>query len=175
MRSPKAVRYVPIPGRSTIGSRPATAPRRVPGSSAGVASARPTPTAPEPPNETRTPDDRQRRVRLPVRPEGQDGPEGTAGQLDTRRHALARPRGARAGRLGPHPRANTLTGRSAWLTSNPDISAGKAETARSEVRLRMKPSGAARGYVDGAWWPRSQDPAMEFPGLVLAMSSWVGP
>ena len=39
----------------------------------------------------------------------------------------------------------------------------------------MKPNMAARGYVDGAWWPRSHDPAVEFPGLVLAMSPWVGP
>jgi hypothetical protein len=50
-----------------------------------------------------------------------------------------------------------------------------AAPVRSEVRLRVKPNTAARGYVDGAWWPRSHDPAAEFPGLVLAMSSWVGP
>lgn len=46
---------------------------------------------------------------------------------------------------------------------------------RGEVRLQMRPHTATRGYVDGAWWPRSHDPAREFPGLVLAMSSWVGP
>ncbi|HET9140381.1 DUF5994 family protein [Actinophytocola sp.] len=39
----------------------------------------------------------------------------------------------------------------------------------------MKPHTATPGRVDGAWWPRSHDPAREFPGLVLAMSSWVGP
>jgi hypothetical protein len=61
------------------------------------------------------------------------------------------------------------------MTSDPDTSAAKDEPARAEVRLRMKPSIAARGYVDGAWWPRSNDPMAEFPGLVLAMSSWVGP
>jgi hypothetical protein len=55
------------------------------------------------------------------------------------------------------------------MISDPD------EPKRTEVRLRMKPSIAARGYVDGAWWPRSSDPMAEFPGLVLAMSSWVGP
>jgi hypothetical protein len=49
------------------------------------------------------------------------------------------------------------------------------DTTRAEVRLRMKPNIADRGYVDGAWWPRSSDPMAEFPGLVLAMSSWVGP
>ncbi len=61
------------------------------------------------------------------------------------------------------------------MISDPDTSAAKDEPARAEVRLRMKPSIAARGYVDGAWWPRSNDPMVEFPGLVLAMSSWVGP
>jgi hypothetical protein len=50
-----------------------------------------------------------------------------------------------------------------------------AVPVRSEVRLRVKPNKAIRGHVDGAWWPRSHDPAAEFPGLVLAMSSWVGP
>lgn len=53
--------------------------------------------------------------------------------------------------------------------------ADEREPARSEVRLRMKPGIAARGFVDGAWWPWSRDPAVEFGGLVLAMSSWVGP
>jgi hypothetical protein len=50
-----------------------------------------------------------------------------------------------------------------------------AEPPRRQVRLRMKANTATRGSVDGAWWPRSTDPAAEFPGLVLAMSSWVGP
>ncbi|PPK65072.1 DUF5994 family protein [Actinokineospora auranticolor] len=45
---------------------------------------------------------------------------------------------------------------------------------RSEVRLRLKPRQLARG-VDGAWWPRSPQPLLEVPELVLAMSSWVGP
>jgi hypothetical protein len=46
---------------------------------------------------------------------------------------------------------------------------------RNEVRLRVKPAATAGRSVDGAWWPRSHDPAAEFPELVLAMSSWVGP
>jgi hypothetical protein len=46
---------------------------------------------------------------------------------------------------------------------------------RDDARLRMKPHAATRGYVDGAWWPRSHDPAAEFPGLVQALSSWIGP
>ena len=61
------------------------------------------------------------------------------------------------------------------MISDPDTRAEQADPPRAEVRLRMKPGTAVRGYVDGAWWPRSHDPAAEFPGLVLAMSSWVGP
>lgn len=55
------------------------------------------------------------------------------------------------------------------------MNTGQAEPVRSEVRLRIKPVTGTRGQVDGAWWPRSHDPAVEFPGLVLAMSSWIGP
>jgi hypothetical protein len=68
-----------------------------------------------------------------------------------------------------------VTAWDAARTSHPDTSAGEPEPMRAEVRLRIKPNTAARGHVDGAWWPRSHDPAAEFPGLVLAMSSWVGP
>lgn len=56
----------------------------------------------------------------------------------------------------------------------PDVGAETAHPRR-EVRLRIKANASARGRVDGAWWPRSADPVAEFPGLVLAMSSWVGP
>jgi len=38
----------------------------------------------------------------------------------------------------------------------------------------MKPAGSAAGYVDGGWWPRSTDPAGEFPGLIGALRSYVG-
>lgn len=34
------------------------------------------------------------------------------------------------------------------------------------VRLSLKPSGDATGYVDGAWWPRSDDLDAEAPSLV---------
>jgi Family of unknown function (DUF5994) len=44
-----------------------------------------------------------------------------------------------------------------------------------ETRLKMKPGTAARGDIDGGWWPWSTDPALEFPALVLALSSWIGP
>jgi uncharacterized protein DUF5994 len=68
-----------------------------------------------------------------------------------------------------------MTDRDAALTTNQDVGAGHAEPVRAGVRLLMKPNTGTRGHVDGAWWPRSHDPAAEFPGLVLTMSSWVGP
>lgn len=47
--------------------------------------------------------------------------------------------------------------------------------AGHELRLKMKPGTAARGIVDGGWWPWSTDLAAEFPALVMALTSWVGP
>jgi hypothetical protein len=44
-----------------------------------------------------------------------------------------------------------------------------------ELRLKMKPGTAAPGSVDGGWWPWSTDPVAEFPALIMAVSSWVGP
>lgn len=49
------------------------------------------------------------------------------------------------------------------------------QRTKHELRLKVKPSTAARGSVDGGWWPWSTDPAAEFPALVMALSSWVGP
>ncbi|MFI0446991.1 DUF5994 family protein [Actinomadura sp. 6N118] len=44
----------------------------------------------------------------------------------------------------------------------------------STPRLRMRPprpAGSARSSLDGAWWPRSADPAAELPGLILALQA----
>lgn len=49
------------------------------------------------------------------------------------------------------------------------------EPTRREVRLQMKPDNAAPGHVDGGWWPRSTDPAAEFPALIAALTSTLGP
>jgi Family of unknown function (DUF5994) len=46
--------------------------------------------------------------------------------------------------------------------------------AGDEPRLKMRSGGAATGYVDGGWWPRSTDPAVEFPALVMALHGVVG-
>jgi hypothetical protein len=47
--------------------------------------------------------------------------------------------------------------------------------AKRDLRLKMKPGTAVLGSIDGGWWPWSTDPAAEFPALVMALSSWVGP
>jgi hypothetical protein len=49
------------------------------------------------------------------------------------------------------------------------------QPAQRELRLTVKPSPAAVGHIDGGWWPWSTDPAVEFPALILAVSSWIGP
>jgi hypothetical protein len=45
------------------------------------------------------------------------------------------------------------------------------QAAKPEPRLAMRPGPVSRGHVDGAWWPRSADPASEFPALITAMSA----
>jgi hypothetical protein len=48
------------------------------------------------------------------------------------------------------------------------------QATTDEPRIEMKPTGSAPGYVDGGWWPRSTDPASEFPGLIVALRGHVG-
>jgi hypothetical protein len=42
-------------------------------------------------------------------------------------------------------------------------------------RLRLKPKARACGYVDGAWWPHSDDLASELPDLLAVLSVRLGP
>ncbi|HTI74295.1 MAG TPA: DUF5994 family protein [Mycobacterium sp.] len=42
-------------------------------------------------------------------------------------------------------------------------------------RLRLKPKAPHSGYVDGAWWPHSDDLAAELPGLLEVLSVRLGP
>ena len=42
-------------------------------------------------------------------------------------------------------------------------------------RLRLKPKAAPTGYVDGAWWPWSDDLARELPDLLAVLSVRLGP
>lgn len=41
-------------------------------------------------------------------------------------------------------------------------------------RLRLKPKAPTSGYVDGAWWPRSDDLTAELPDLLAVLSVRLG-
>jgi len=43
-----------------------------------------------------------------------------------------------------------------------------------DSRLALKPRGAAKGFFDGGWWPRSADPVVEFSALVRAVAERLG-
>ncbi|HZU46344.1 MAG TPA: DUF5994 family protein [Mycobacterium sp.] len=42
-------------------------------------------------------------------------------------------------------------------------------------RLRLKPKAPTTGYVDGAWWPHSDDLHIELPDLLAVLSVRLGP
>ena len=42
-------------------------------------------------------------------------------------------------------------------------------------RLRLKPKAPQSGYVDGAWWPHSDDLTTELPDLLAVLSVRLGP
>jgi hypothetical protein len=42
-------------------------------------------------------------------------------------------------------------------------------------RLRLKPKAPQSGYVDGAWWPHSEDLMAELPDLLSVLSVRLGP
>jgi len=42
-------------------------------------------------------------------------------------------------------------------------------------RLRLKPKAPQSGYIDGAWWPHSDDLAAELPDLLAVLSVRLGP
>lgn len=42
-------------------------------------------------------------------------------------------------------------------------------------RLRLKPKESQSGYVDGAWWPHSEDLTAELPDLLSVLSVRLGP
>lgn len=41
-------------------------------------------------------------------------------------------------------------------------------------RLAFPPSPTAHGVLDGCWWPRTRDPAVELPALVAAVAGRLG-
>jgi hypothetical protein len=46
---------------------------------------------------------------------------------------------------------------------------------QSTPRLRLKPKAPSTGQVDGAWWPHSDDLAIELPDLLAVLSVRLGP
>ncbi|MGA9361247.1 MAG: DUF5994 family protein [Mycobacterium sp.] len=46
--------------------------------------------------------------------------------------------------------------------------------ADNELRLQLKPDPPASAYLDGVWWPRSTQLAIELPGLVARLSDRLG-
>ena len=46
--------------------------------------------------------------------------------------------------------------------------------AASELRLQLKPDPPASAYLDGVWWPRSTQLAIELAGLVARLSDRLG-
>jgi hypothetical protein len=44
----------------------------------------------------------------------------------------------------------------------------------STPRLRLKPKAPSSGHVDGAWWPHSDDLAVELPDLLSVLSVRLG-
>jgi hypothetical protein len=42
------------------------------------------------------------------------------------------------------------------------------------LRLRLDPTMAGGGALDGGWWPRSKDPDAELPGLIAGLDASLG-
>jgi hypothetical protein len=56
------------------------------------------------------------------------------------------------------------------------MDAGRRHTAPEHTpRLRLKPKAPLSGFVDGAWWPHSEDLTAELPDLLSVLSVRLGP
>ena len=51
---------------------------------------------------------------------------------------------------------------------------GQRNSPEHTPRLRLKPKAPHSGYVDGAWWPRSDDLVAELPDLLAVLSVRLG-
>ncbi|MDQ4103394.1 MAG: DUF5994 family protein [Actinomycetota bacterium] len=57
-------------------------------------------------------------------------------------------------------------------TTNPDhVDAHNVANCDGSTRLSLKPRSSARGALDGAWWPRSTDPAIELAALIEELAA----
>jgi hypothetical protein len=50
----------------------------------------------------------------------------------------------------------------------------RAFADHTEARVSLKPSGAAKGFFDGGWWPRSREPVAEFSALISRLAEQFG-
>lgn len=55
---------------------------------------------------------------------------------------------------------------SVHATNPGQVDARSSAVRDCSARLSLKPSSSARGIIDGAWWPRSRDPAVELAALI---------
>jgi hypothetical protein len=62
------------------------------------------------------------------------------------------------------------------MTRRSSQTATESEYALPEntPRLRLKPKAPTTGYVDGAWWPHSDDLLIELPDLLAVLSVRLG-
>jgi hypothetical protein len=60
---------------------------------------------------------------------------------------------------------------SAPASSSLDFAGMVPDSARSNQRLNLEPTGSHQGMLDGAWWPRSRRAGRELPGLILMIDS----
>ncbi len=56
---------------------------------------------------------------------------------------------------------------------HPDVE-GRQTLPEHTPRLRLKPKAPLSGYVDGAWWPHSDDLTTELPDLLAVLSVRLG-
>lgn len=55
------------------------------------------------------------------------------------------------------------------------VSGSQSTRSKTRPRLRLKPKAPTTGYVDGAWWPHSNDITVELPDLLAVLSVRLGP
>ena len=58
--------------------------------------------------------------------------------------------------------------------ANTDVGSRHAPPVHTP-RLRLKPKAPESGFVDGAWWPHTDDLAIELPDLLAVLSVRLGP
>ena len=57
---------------------------------------------------------------------------------------------------------------------SPSLEAERYRGPSHTPRLRLKPKAPHSGYVDGAWWPRTDDLTAELPDLLAVLSVRLG-